>query len=89
MRDGSVESNGREMLGFAPGTNALVTAETGNGRVTVIGVPSNASTDATSGNDASDASSRTVRFGTGVHSAGQFVGEEPFYVGGNRRVDGP
>ncbi len=75
VRNGSVESNGRVMLGFAAGADTLVTAETNNGAVNVSGflAPSSAGI-SNLGNNNDDSSSQTVRVGAGdghfdVHSS--------------------
>jgi hypothetical protein len=68
VRDGSVESDGRVMLGFATGTDTLVTAETKNGHVRVSGLspaaPFANGRDSGDGGDA-DSALQTVRVGSG------------------------
>jgi hypothetical protein len=68
VRDGHISSHdGSVKLGFAPGTDATVTAQAG-GRVRVSGFPATASvppTRAGSGDDNDDSSLRTVRIGAG------------------------
>jgi hypothetical protein len=69
VRDGRIASHdGSVKLGFAPGTDAMVTAQAG-GRVRVSGFPATASvapSGSSSGNDDNDdASLRTVRVGAG------------------------
>jgi hypothetical protein len=75
VRDGSVESDGRVTLGFATGSDSLVTAETNDGRISVSGFTPVASveTGRKSGDD-DDSASQTVRIGAGaghldVHSS--------------------
>jgi Putative adhesin len=64
LRDGNIESDdGRVSLGFAAGTNALVNAETSDGKIRVSGIPGASSE--TKSNDDDDASSRSVRIGAG------------------------
>jgi hypothetical protein len=71
VRDGDVESsNGNVTLGFAPGADTLVTADTSNGKIRVSGVAvSPAATSRKSGgdddDDDDDSSSQTVRLGAG------------------------
>ena len=70
VRDGSVEtSNDRVRLGFAPGADTLVSANTSNGAIRISGFAANASAGnaPTSSGDAdeSDSFSRTVRIGAG------------------------
>jgi len=75
LRDGSVESSGRVSLGFAPGTDTLVTAATDDGRVRLSGFAATAqAATAPPNRDEDDASSQSVRVGSGsghldVHSS--------------------
>jgi DUF4097 and DUF4098 domain-containing protein YvlB len=65
LRDGNIESSdGRVSLGFAAGTNALVSAETSDGKIRVSGVPGVTETEKSNDED-DDASSRSVRIGAG------------------------
>jgi hypothetical protein len=64
VRDGSIESDDRVMLGFASGSDTLVTAEASDGRINVSGYNA----------DASTTNEQTVRIGSGnghldVHSS--------------------
>jgi len=77
VRDGSVEGDGRVTLGFAAGTDTLVTARTSNGRISVSGFSAAASFTTrpkSSDDDDDDSPSQTVRVGAGnghfdVHSS--------------------
>jgi hypothetical protein len=75
LRDGSVESSGRVSLGFAAGTDALVTAATDDGQVHLSGFAATAqAASASTSGDGDDASSQSVRVGAGsghldVHSS--------------------
>jgi hypothetical protein len=76
VRDGSVESDGRVTLGFAAGSDTLVTAEASDGKIGVTGfagVPTLPTVRKSDGDD-NDSSSQTVRVGAGeghldVHSS--------------------
>lgn len=75
VRDGTIESDGRVTLGFAAGTNAVVAAETSDGKVRVSGFSGGDLTAARHDDDDDDVSARTVRVGAGeghidVHSDG-------------------
>jgi len=67
LRDGNIESDdGRVSLGFAAGTNALVSAETSDGKIRVSGIPGASNATAKSNDDDDDdSSSRSVRIGAG------------------------
>jgi hypothetical protein len=66
VRDGTIESDDRLTLGFAPATNTLITAEASDGKISVSGFAAAASTDsARKSGDDDDSSSRTVRLGNG------------------------
>jgi hypothetical protein len=78
VHDGLIESsNGRVTLGFAPGTDTIVNAETSNGFVHVSGFASSAAPAVHKSSDDDDddsPSARTVRIGAGtgrldVHSS--------------------
>jgi DUF4097 and DUF4098 domain-containing protein YvlB len=77
VHDGTIESsNGRVTLGFAPGTDTVVNAETSNGSVRVSGFASSAvpATHSSDDDDDDTPSARTVRIGAGtgrldVHSS--------------------
>jgi hypothetical protein len=63
VHDGMIEGDGRVTLGFAPGTDTLVTAETDDGRVSIAGsaAPTTVSTGKRSDDDSA---SQTVRIGS-------------------------
>jgi hypothetical protein len=64
IKDGNVDSgDGRVTLGFASGTDTLVTALTGDGKIRVSGVPPEATAGTTSDDDSA---TRTVRIGAGA-----------------------
>jgi hypothetical protein len=63
IHDGSIDSGDRVTLGFLSGTNTVVNADTDDGKITATGL--NATADGTKKNDDDDASSQTVRVGTG------------------------
>ncbi len=68
VRGGSIECHDTAALGFAPGTDTLVSARTDDGKVTLSGLSAAASTASggRSGEDGDeDSSSQTVRVGTG------------------------
>jgi hypothetical protein len=76
VHDGTIESNnGRVTLGFAPGSDTVVNAETSNGSVRVSGFASAAAPAVHNSDDDDDTpSARTVRIGAGtgrldVHSS--------------------
>jgi len=76
VRDGSVEGGGRVTLGFAAGSDTLVSAQASNGKVILSGFPASASlAGRRSGEDGeADPSSQTLRVGAGngrldVHSS--------------------
>jgi hypothetical protein len=77
VRDGSVESGGRVTLGFATGSDTLVTAATSHGKVRVSGLTageSGAIERRSSDDDDAELPSQTVRVGAGtgrldVHSS--------------------
>jgi hypothetical protein len=62
VHDGSIEGGDRVTLGFAPGTNTVVNADTDDGRITATGL--NATAAGKKGDD-DDSSSQTVRVGAG------------------------
>jgi len=67
IRDGSIQSDGRVMLGLTPGTDTLITAEAKSGKIVTTGfVPLPASvSESKSAADDDDSSSQTVRAGAG------------------------
>jgi hypothetical protein len=65
VRDGSVDSSGRVTLGFAAGSDTLVTAETNNGRVRLSGLATTATRVTGSGDSDDDSSAETIRLGAG------------------------
>ena len=65
VRDGTIETDGRVTLGFAAGTDTLVTAHTDDGQVRASGFAERGglATARASGDDGDDAASQTVRVG--------------------------
>jgi hypothetical protein len=69
VRDGSIESSdGRVTLGFAPGTDTLVTAEVSDGKIRLSGLESAspAETHKSSDDDDDDSTTQSVRIGAGT-----------------------
>jgi hypothetical protein len=66
VRDGNVTSDEHVTLGFAPGSDALISAETNDGKVHVSGFPAGSAAAETTSSDDDDASTRTVRVGAGA-----------------------
>jgi hypothetical protein len=78
VHDGVIESDERVTLGFAPGSDSLVTAETDDGTVRIAGASATSPAPAHTGSD-DDSTSQTLRLGAGtghldIHaSAGNIV----------------
>lgn len=67
--DGTIESDDRVTLGFANGTDALITAQTDDGKVSVSRFPGTVAAvqrPADDNNEGSDASAESVRIGAGT-----------------------
>jgi hypothetical protein len=66
VRDGTIESDDRVTLGFVPGADTLITAETKDGKVNVSGFDADASVaNDRKKDDDDDSSLQTVRVGGG------------------------